>query len=240
MRCVVALNIQSGARSPRAERLCCYLDSLDPDTVILTEWRANASGQTFAEWAKARKMIHQKSLNDGCTANGVFLASKDRFDPESATPAGQGSGCLLLARFQQLMLLACYFPQFPHVQLKAAFFHQCLELARLYQVVPFVLAGDLNTGNQIADRSSKKAGKFHCSANFDRLSSDGGLSDLWRCTNGAAREWSWCSRANGFRIDHAFGNALFVRASPVCTYDHRPRLARLTDQSAVVLRMPFA
>jgi hypothetical protein len=37
-----------------------------------------------------------------------------------------------------------------------------------------------------------------------------------------------------------FGNALFLRASSVCTYDHGPRLARQTDHSAVVLRMSFA
>jgi len=52
MRCIVALNIRSGAGT-RAARLCSYLDSLDPDTVLLTEWRDNASGRSFSIGLKA-------------------------------------------------------------------------------------------------------------------------------------------------------------------------------------------
>ena len=52
MKCVVSLNIRSGARN-RAARLCAYLDSLNPDTVLLSEWRDNASGYIFADWAES-------------------------------------------------------------------------------------------------------------------------------------------------------------------------------------------
>lgn len=43
MKCFVALNIRSGGGT-RAGRLRGYLDSLDPDTVLLSEWRNNVSG----------------------------------------------------------------------------------------------------------------------------------------------------------------------------------------------------
>ena len=233
MRCIVALNIRSGAGT-RAARLCRYLDSLDPDTVLLTEWRDNASGRTLAHWAEGRGMGHA-ALTDGGTANGVFIASLDHFVTESATPVGQGAGCLMLARFLCVTLLACYFPQ---LKAKAAFFDRCLELAREHQAAPFVVAGDLNTGNQLTDRS-EGAGKYYCSDHFDQLASAGGLLDLWRLTNGASREWTWHStKGNGFRIDHAFGNGAFVAvAKPICIYDHRARDTRLTDHSAVVLRI---
>ena len=66
------------------------------------------------------------ALTDGGTANGVFLASLDHFVTESATPVGQGAGCLMLARFRRMTPLACYFPQ---LKAKAAFFDRCLELA---------------------------------------------------------------------------------------------------------------
>lgn len=233
MRCIVALNIRAGART-HAAGLCGYLDSLDPDTVLLTEWRDNAGGGIFVSWAEGRGMSHA-ALTDGCTPNGVFLASANPFVTDSATPTVKSAGCLMLARFPCVTLLACYFPQLKD---KAAFFDRCLELAAQHQAAPFVLAGDLNTGNQLADRS-EGAGKYYCSDHFDRLTSAGGLSDLWRLTNGARREWTWLSpqKKNGFRIDHAFGNGAFVAAAaPICTYDHRARETGLTDHSAVVIR----
>jgi len=68
MRCIVALNIRAGARTHAAD-LCRYLDSLHPDTVLLTEWRDNAGGRTFVSWAERRGMSYA-SLTDGCTPNG--------------------------------------------------------------------------------------------------------------------------------------------------------------------------
>jgi hypothetical protein len=109
------------------------------------------------------------ALTDGYTANGVFLASLDPFATESATPIGRAAGCLILARLQRTMLMACYFPQ----RRLRPFFDRCLELAREHQAAPFVLVGDLNTGNQLADRS-EGAGKYYCAAHFDRLVSVAG------------------------------------------------------------------
>ena len=43
MRRMVALNIRSGGGT-RAGRLCGYLDSLDAETALLSEWRNNVSG----------------------------------------------------------------------------------------------------------------------------------------------------------------------------------------------------
>jgi len=79
------------------------------------------------------------ALTDGRTGNGVFLASLDHFESESRTPTGQGAGCLMLARFSCVTLLACYFPR---LKAKAAFFGRCLELACQHHTPrpPFSLA----------------------------------------------------------------------------------------------------
>ena len=232
MRSFVSLNIRSGGGT-RAARLCSYLDSLHPDTVLLRMARQREWAR-FANWAEDRGMSHA-GLTDGHTANRVFLASSNPFAIESAAPAVQGPGCLMLVRFRHVTLLACYFPQ---LNAKAVFFGRCLELARQHRAATFVLAGDLNTGDQLSDRS-EKAGEFCCSDHFDRLTSEGELSDLWRLTNGASPEWTWHStKGNGFRIDHAFGNGAFVAATaPTCTYDHLARETGLTDHSAVVVRI---
>lgn len=232
MKRIVALNVQSGA-AKCAAGLCRYLDDLDAHTVVLSEWRrANA---TFADWAERRGMTHA-GLDNGNTPNGVFAASQDHFESESVRPQEPGAGCLMLARFESLTLLACYFPQ---RKAKCAFFARCLELAAQHQDLPFLLVGDLNTGNQTADRC-RTAARFYCAKEFDELSSKAKLEDLWRRTNGMKREWSWRYPATGncFRIDHAFGNSAFVVATaPVCSYDRKTRDAKLTDHSAIVVEV---
>jgi len=61
--------------------------------------------------------------------------------------------------------------------------------------------------------------------------------DLWRRTQGPhAREWTWMTKANGFRLDHAFGNSAFVAAfDPSCRYDHSPRENGFSDHSALLI-----
>jgi exodeoxyribonuclease III len=102
---------------------------------------------------------------------------------------------------------------------------------------PLIVISDLNTGNQSLDRSEPGA-RFHCTEHFDALSKDVGLIDLWRLTQGGeAREYSWLSTpGNGFRIDHAFANDIYLRQMrPVCHYDYNTRLRKLTDHSALIV-----
>jgi hypothetical protein len=100
-------------------------------------------------------------------------------------------------------MLAAYFPQ---GHLKARYFKACSDIATGAGSRPFLLLGDLNTGNQRADRTPT-GDKFICAQLFDGLSESHSLVDLWRRTHGAdVRECSWMTNANGFRLDHAFGN----------------------------------
>jgi hypothetical protein len=79
--------------------------------------------------------------------------------------------------------------------------------------------------------------RYVCAELFDGLSESHGLIDLWRRTHGAdAREWSWTTKANGFRLDHAFGNSAFVAAfDPTCRYDHSTQESGFTDHSALLI-----
>jgi exodeoxyribonuclease III len=227
---ILALNIRSGGGS-RASQICQFLSQSQADVVVLTEWRANAVGTLFVEWAKSCGMSHAV-LNDGNTHNGVFVASKHPFKTETQTPRLDTPGVLMMVRFANWVLVASYFPQ---SRAKAAFFAALINAAQEHSGLPFLIVGDLNTGNQLADKSPQ-GGNYHCAAQFDQLSTGAGLIDLWRHTNGAkAQEWTWLSRAkNGFRIDHAFANSRFVEAAqPTCIYDHSPRNTGITDHSAL-------
>jgi exodeoxyribonuclease III len=230
----MCLNLRAGG-GQRTPELCQYLDQHDPSIVVLTEWRDNQRGRDFEQWATSRRMRHA-GLADGGTANGVFVASRLPFITKTATPANKGTGVLMLVQFKSFTLLACYFPS---LIAKAPFFARCSKVAKARRSQPFLMLGDLNTGNQNSDRV-ENAVRYTCSDAFDALNSKHGLHDLWRRANGIdAREWTWLShRQNGFRIDHAFGNEKFLDwAQPTCHYDHTPRENRWTDHSAVIVGM---
>lgn len=229
---LLGLNIRAGGGA-RAAALLAYLERRRPHLVVLSEWRDNAAGGAFADWARRRRM-HGVGLADGGTANGVFIAAREPFDVEPMTPGSGSAGVIAFARFAGFRLLACYFPL---LAAKAAFFARCAEIAARHAAAPLLLLGDLNTGNQERDREPAGV-RYACADAFDALTSGGLPHDLWRRSQGAkARQWSWLShRGRGFRIDHALANDPFVAwADPHCRYDHRPRRDRLTDHSALLV-----
>jgi exonuclease III len=204
---IVALNVQRGG-GYRVAAICEFLDRHDPDVVVLTEWTNGAKGRKIVEWAESRGLVHDE-IADGGSANGVLIASHAPFKAVSATALGATSaGVLLQASFEGWALLACYFPQ---GEFKTKFFSACAQASKELADHPFVIIGDLNTGNQLADKTPTGA-PFACNRQFDALTADSRLIDLWRHTNGAdAREWSWRTTKNGFRIDHAFANDPFLK-----------------------------
>jgi exodeoxyribonuclease-3 len=231
MKRLVCLNLRAGG-GRRAGALCEYLASLAPDLAVLTEWRQGPAGAQFQAWAGALG-LHHATLNDGGTANGVMIVARAPFKVTSVTPRTGATGAVALARFAELSVLACYFPSMKE---KAPFFDTATAAALRHQRRKFILLGDLNTGNQLADREPAGV-RYHCADQFDAFSRDHRLIDLWRHSQGEAREWSWHShRQNGFRLDHAFANRAFVKAHrPHCAYDHTPRMTGLSDHSAVVI-----
>jgi exonuclease III len=234
---MLCLNVRAGG-GRQAAALTAYLEEQRPGVLVLTEWRDNAVGTLFKRWATGHGM-HITTLTDGQTLNGVFVASRTAFASRSVTPPGGRAGVLLLGEFADCLLLACYFPQ---GQAKAPFFERCTSIASGAADRPFLMLGDLNTGNQQRDRVLGSS-PYHCSAAFDGLVSEHGLVDLWRRTNGdLAREWTWFSNRgntrNGFRLDHAFANKSFLDSWEIdCCYDHRPRESSWTDHSAIKLSL---
>jgi endonuclease/exonuclease/phosphatase family metal-dependent hydrolase len=121
-------------------------------------------------------------------------------------------------------------------QAKAGFFERCGSLST-NEKLPLLILGDLNTGSNACDREPG-ATPFHCEKVFFDLSVKNDLSELWRMQHGLdARDWTWRSSRNGFRIDHAFANRAWLGAFPDwrCVYDHAPRERKLTDHSALVI-----
>lgn len=228
---LLCLNVQSGGGT-RWGRILDFVEAQRADVVVFTEWRRSEAPGAAAIWATSHGMKWAGAC-EGATKNGVFVASALPFEATSATPDRETAGTLLRVAFDGWTLLAAYFPQ---REAKARYFKACSDLATAVGVGPFLLVGDLNTGNQNADRTPT-GDKYDCAELFDGLSDSHGLVDLWRRTHGAAaREWSWVTKANGFRLDHAFGNAAFIAAfGPTCRYDHTCRQSGSTDHSAMLI-----
>jgi endonuclease/exonuclease/phosphatase family metal-dependent hydrolase len=128
---------------------------------------------------------------------------------------------------------------------KAEFWRWLLVEAERLKSRPAILVGDLNTGDQVLDRSGGM--RFREGDAFDALGRSG-WRDAFREMSPAVREYSWWSRVNGFRLDHGFVSpagveilaASYVRevgghilAAPV----RRPDRPAISDHAALVLEV---
>ena len=126
---------------------------------------------------------------------------------------------------------------------KAEFWRWLLVEAERLKSRPAILVGDLNTGDQVLDRSGGM--RFREGDAFAALGRSG-WRDAFREMSPAAREFSWWSRVNGFRLDHGFVSSAgvdilaakyvqevggHVLADPL----RRPERAAISDHAAFVL-----
>jgi exodeoxyribonuclease-3 len=230
---IVSLNIRHGG-GRRVRALLDWLISLAPSIIVLPEWRDDMSGEFIKRRLEAADFFVGTAVSPRSRSNGVLVATKIAFQSERITPSGSERGELLLAHVApSFRLLAAYFPQ---NAAKAPFFRVCMAEAANSSTIPFILLGDLNTGHNDLDIEGSGT-PFYCADLFDALRSKARLVDLWRAEHGDRREWTWRSRINGFRIDHAFVNTAFVECFPSiqCLYDHHPRETGLTDHSALLV-----
>ena len=143
------------------------------DVVVFTEWRRKEASGAETTWAASRGMKWMGAC-DGATKNGVFVASALPFQSVSVTPGLETAGTLLRVAFDRWTMLAAYFPQ---REAKARYFRAWSDVATSDSAAPFLLVGDLNTGNQLADRTPN-GDKYVCAELFDGLSGSPGLVDL--------------------------------------------------------------
>jgi exonuclease III len=231
---IVALNILHGG-GRRTSKLIEWLREQNADIVVLSEWRNNPNGVAIKDALKSSG--YDVHCQEGSITNGVLIAAKEPFDAIAVTPPNAQIGVLLKAQWKGgLAVIGAYFPL--AIPSQREFFDVCIKSAKQHSDAPFLLVGDLNAGSNDADLEAG-ATPFPCAVNFVALT-NGGLIDQWRQHHGMTeREYTWRSRQNGFRIDHAFGNKAFLtRYEPLrCDYDHSTRESKLSDHSALILRL---
>jgi exodeoxyribonuclease-3 len=230
---IISLNLRHGGGS-RISQLTDWLVSKSPSAVIATEWRNNIPGQHLRNGLMLHGLESILAAPASSQINTVLLAAKGIISSRADTPLNSPVGDLLSISMEDgVSILGCYFPQ---RMAKSPFFRRCTEMAASNSHRPFVMIGDFNTGRNDLDIEGNGV-PFHCADQFAGLQEQAGLVDLWRLRHGERRDWTWRSTKNGFRIDHAFGNQAFLNRYPNfhCEIDQEPRLARLTDHSAIIL-----
>lgn len=96
---------------------------------------------------------------------------------------------------------------------------------------PTVIAGDLNVVETGHRPHLKVFGAWEYE--FYQAFRDAGYGDAFRCLHPELIDHSWYGRSgNGYRIDHIFCAPL--TAVTDCRYVHQPRLAGLSDHSAMI------
>lgn len=229
---LLSLNIRHGG-GQRILRILEWLEKQNPDFIVLPEWRSSNDLLLSRSFETQGFNVARFSRN-GIRDNGVLIAAKENIEAKRVTPPTADKGELGLAQCPSVSICAAYFPLGEH---KRPFFQQLFDLSKRYRKTPFLIVGDINTGNNQMDLS-KGATRFACADMFDALMNTYGMIDIWRREHGAdAQEWTWHSVKNGFRIDHAISNQAFLDQfqNIQCRYDQEPREAGLTDHSALVM-----
>lgn len=227
---IVSLNVRHGG-GKRQSLLAQWLIATQGDFLVLPEWRA--ASITLRDELETAGYYASTAVRADRNANGVAVFSKSTYPAIRVTPEDSLNGELLRVATDQHVMVGVYFPQ---QEAKAAFFERCGSLST-DEKLPLLILGDLNTGSNTLDVEPGGT-PFHCEKNFFGLSAQHDLSELWRLQHGQdAREWTWRSPRNGFRIDHAFANRSWLAAFPdwLCVYDHAPRERKITDHSAMVI-----
>lgn len=228
---IVSLNIRHGGGG-RIPKILDWLARTEADCINLCEWRANTGGHAL-QVALNEFGYQTAGYSKGAAANGILVATRSKSAFKRITPKVAAKGEVIKVTMDSLCLLCGYFPQKLE---KKPFFETVVEEMQL-ETLPTLLIGDLNTGRNDIDLEVG-ATPFFCADDFINIETYGVGRDLWRLRNGTlAREWSWHSGKNGFRIDHAFGNAALTGslADFHCYYDHSTRLRGLSDHSALLV-----
>jgi exodeoxyribonuclease-3 len=230
---VVSLNIRHGGRR-RVDTISEWIEAQAADVIVLLEWEDNSAGNDIKQRLEKTGLCVATAVAGPAPSNGILVAAREIIISQRITPEGSDKGELLRVDIaSNVRLLAAYFP---HYRAKTPFFQACMTEALNSNQIPFLFLGDLNTGRNDLDIEGHGS-LFHRADLFEALESQAGLIDLWRAEHGIRREWTWRSRLNGFRIDHAFANKRFLDRYPStrCSYDHRTREIGITDHSALIV-----
>ena len=236
---IVSWNIRAGG-GVRAERIAKQLERWRPSVVVLCEFRGTPPSQALASRLKQLGLVHQRSTVawDARTKNALLVAS--RWPLRRLTVGAQPEEpCRWLSvrveAPESFVLGAVHVPNRATGR-KYAYLEAMLSVASRWRRRPALLVGDTNTGWPELDEEVRCFGPRE--ELFMRSIHELGWADAFRHLRGRARAYSWYSPngGNGFRLDQAFVNRLFLPRLRHTRYIWvGGRLGGLSDHAALLI-----
>ena len=225
---ILSWNIRQGGGS-RLHAIVSRISGLNPEILILSEFRNNASGIKLRSRLLDYGYRHQLASNAPSDNNSVLIASKFPFGGFTFYDAALDfPDNVLKADFGFFDLYAVYLPHKKK--------HKLFEFIRekIKGGNPAIIAGDYNTGINGVDQ---KGSSFWYEDQLKLLAKED-YADAFRYFWNDAEEYSWYShQGNGYRYDHTYVHRDILPVVEDCYYIHSWREENISDHSPMVLKL---
>jgi exodeoxyribonuclease-3 len=226
----------------RAGRQLAWLASRDEQVLVLTETKASAGCQLLADAFRAAGWVTAFPAPDG--DYGTMILSRI---PAKPVPFGDRIGYLSARAAAMtldlptgpLLVTGLYVPSRDASPDKTERKRRWLAACdtAIGGDPPAVLLGDLN----ILEPGHQPHYPFFAPFEYDfyrALVTRHGMTDAFRHLYPGQDDYSWVGRTgDGYRYDHAFCDSTLRDYITACEYLHEPRRDRLSDHSALSLRL---
>lgn len=241
------LTFNIGNPSPeRARRQLSWLAGRGEQVLILTETKASAGCQLLADaFTAAGYAVSSPEPDPG--EYGTMIVSKvaaapDRFSDRVGYLPSRAVAVILPAPGGPLRVIGLYVPSrdasLEKTERKRKWLAACdSALTSAEDEMPLVVAGDLN----VLEPGHQPRYPFFAPFEYDfyrSLIGAHGLTDAFRHLHPDDAEYSWVGRTgDGYRYDHAFCSQPLRELITECAYLHQPRAEKLSDHSALSVRI---
>jgi exodeoxyribonuclease-3 len=229
----------------RAERQLTWLAARDEDILILTETKASDGCRLLADnFRSAGYAVIYPEPEPG--EYGSMIISKVRVEPlDLGARIGYLPARVAAATLPNpsgtVRVVGVYVPprdgSVAKTERKQKWLTACLAALAEDVPTPTVLMGDLN----VIEPGHQPHYPYFVPFEYDfyrALVNEHGLVDAYRHLQPGAIEHSWVGRTgNGYRLDHALCSATLRDRIAACQYIHEARLERLSDHSALTMRL---
>jgi exodeoxyribonuclease-3 len=217
---------------PRLKRLVSWLEGLNADLFVLTEYKSGPLGDELKELLANAGFAHFLSHTQAPFTLGTAIASRRPFTiVELPIAAATEPWRSIGVDVDGLTVFGFYFPL---KDAKSPYWDWILANAALLRDREVLLIGDFNTGKFRIDEAGET---FDCQEKVEALEQLG-FVDTWRAAYPKGRDYTWYSTyGNGFRLDYIWASSLLAPRIQRAWHDHEPRLTLSSDHSAVIVDM---
>ncbi|MEM7018922.1 MAG: endonuclease/exonuclease/phosphatase family protein [Pseudomonadota bacterium] len=240
---VVAWNIRAGGGT-RAVKISRSILKLNPDVVILSEYRSTQPSQNIAQVLAQHDYLHQSTTTSEVapTRNALLIAARSPFIQLALdyAPDEPGRWNILRLSNPDLLIAGMHIPN-QHTGRKPQYHEAVLTTMRHWRDIPAIFAGDTNSGRKGEDEETAVFNN-RTTAWFDQIEA-AGWRDAFRLVHGPKREFTWYSPGhnNGFRLDQAFisprlvEHIIDVRHLWVVDEENPNRRDAMSDHAALII-----